>query len=368
MKNYNNKFGNLAIIIENDAYTDYGKNILASYLYRKLDELWNVELLIISMENKLIPQTLKQCNSCLFNYSYDFIVKFDIDEKFSSLIKASKEYKNEIAKGMQLFDYLINNPNKYNAYVFIGLTYSILPLLSLTKKRNCIIPLLKPRIGTSMIANPSVQLALLNCDYYFCHSHKEANLLQSVQPYAEIRTFPIMLDINSKENASGNNMIADEDIALIMSEFIDSKIEHYCCKLKEKGYTPYILCEDKSNLNYNLPKAISFNDFIKYFNQFIDKIKIALFFMGEDFFPLLYNLAQYCIPIYISPDYPWYELIDMENIKILSCQENFSNLSEVKTIYFQEFHHHNYYNSYLLKFITEWSVDNKLRAANIHRY
>ena len=367
MSSFSNiKYGKLAIILENDYFSDCGKNWLAIYLYDKLEESWDIDLLIISSQDKPIKQSIYEHNARIFYYSYDSIINFEIDGTTSQLIKRASEFRNDIAKALPLYNYLINNIDRYDAYVFVGLTYAIIPLLPLTKKKNCMIPLLKPRFGQIIGTNPAIQLALLNCDYFFCHSEKEAKYIRIYQPYAEIRVFPIMLDLNYSYYQKGKkeDFSLDESSALIITEYIDKKVEHYATKLKRINLTPYIIHnEELKTLDMNAINQINFSTFVRCFYSLIDKIKIALFFMQDDFFFLLYNLAQHSVPIYLSRDYIWNDLIDIDSIGLLSLNNQFDEPIVRSSLMFEEFHHYQYYNNYLLKFVNDWCVDNKIRTS-----
>ncbi|MEM5814792.1 MAG: hypothetical protein QXD77_03165, partial [Candidatus Aenigmatarchaeota archaeon] len=99
----------------------------------------------------------------------------------------------------------------------------------------------------------------------------------------------IDLDENYLEGRQSEEIIFGNNIALITTEFIDKKVEYYVNKLKERNFIPYILYKEGENLFVgNTIKTISFNSFVKCFDNFIDKMVVALFFMQEDFFPLLY--------------------------------------------------------------------------------
>lgn len=371
MSSFSNiKYGKLAIILENDYFSDFGKNWLAIYLYDKLREMWDVDLLVISSQDKPIKQSVYEHSARIFYYSYDSIINFEIGSTTSQLIKRASEFRNDIAKALPLYNYLINNIDRYDAYVFIGLTYAIIPLLPLTKKKNCMIPLLKPRFGQIIGTNPAVQLALLNCDYFFCHSEKEAKYIRTYQPYAEIRVFPIMLDLNYSyyQGSRSSDFAVDKNVALIVTEYVDKKVEHYAIEMREINLRPYIMhSEEIKETNKNIMKEISFETFVKYFYSLIDSIKLALFFMQEDFYFLFYNLAQHCVPIYLSRDYIWNDLIDIDGIGLLSLDGKFDEKPIKSSLRLEEFHHYQYYNNYLLKFVNEWCVDNKIRSSVLSR-
>lgn len=84
--------------------------------------------------------------------------------------------------------------------------------------------------------------------------------------------------------------------------------------------------------------------------------------MNKDFYPVLYNLSQFNVPLLISQNYAWNELLDGGGITYLSFdQEMASAFNGRSSIMPPGYYHYKYYTNYFLKFINEWSIDNKLR-------
>ena len=84
--------------------------------------------------------------------------------------------------------------------------------------------------------------------------------------------------------------------------------------------------------------------------------------MNKDFYPVLYNFAQHYIPLHISRNYAWPELLDGDGLSFLSFDKDIEiHTSGKSTIMPPGYHHNKYYTNYFLKFMNEWSIDNKLR-------
>ena len=359
------KIGRLALIAENNAQCEFGKDYILYYLYHLLSEVWDIEILLINQENRPLSSFLRECNAKAFTYSLDSIGSLSIPAASSGLIRSALEFRSDIEKSYSLYKYLNADPDYYDAYVFVGLTHAICSLLPLTRKRNCIVPLLFPRAGPIFGNNAAVRHALLNCDYFFCHSSKESQAVNALQPYAEVRCFPIMLDLEfiEKKIEPAKEMVLSEDYAIVIGECYNSTISHFISKLKQKGLDPIILLGDSISSDREIDvRGINLFEFAKHFSEIMSHAKIILIFMNKDFYPVLYNLSQFNVPLLISQNYAWNELLDGSGIAYLSFdQEITSAFNGRSSIMPPGYYHYKYYTNYFLKFINEWSIDNKLR-------
>ncbi len=366
MKLESEKLGRLAIITENNAICEFGKDYIVNYLCKKLEENWQVDLLLITGEGEKISNKLRECNPKLFTYAKSEQKNLNIP---SIIISEGLKYNSEIAKASSLFYYLHSHPSIYEAYVFIGLSLSTISLLPFTKKRNCMIPLLHPRELSYFFNNQAFVYGLICCDHFFCHSQKEAEAIRKIQPHAEIRTFPIMIDISFvKENIKNPKIIKTEnEYALLIAEKYDATISYFYEKLKKNYDSILLLIGQKQSVFDESLHFISFNDFVYNYDNLISKLKVVLVFMNRDFFPIIYNIAQYGIPMFISPLYPWQDLIDGNNLNFLSFNKEINPDSAIDSFGILPFgyYHYSFYTNYLLRFINEWCIDNKLRCEKL---
>jgi len=362
----NEKLGRVAIITENNTICEFGKDYIVSYIFKKLEETWEVDLLLINEVGEKVSNGLKECNPKLFTYSKSEPKNLNIP---SAIITEGLKYNSEIAKASSLFYYLHSHPSLYEAYVFVGLSLSTISLLPFTKKRNCLIPLLYPRELSHYFNNQAFVYALIACDYFFCHSQKEAEAVRKIQPHAEIRTFPIMTDISFvKENIKNPKIVKIEnECALLIAEKYDATISYFYKKLQKNFDNVLLLIGQKQSLPDEKLHIISFNDFVHNFDNLISKLKAALVFMNRDFFPIIYNIAQYGVPLFISTLYPWQDFIDGNNLNFLSFNEeiNPDTAKDSLGILPQGYHHYSFYTNYLLRYINEWCIDNKLRCEKL---
>ena len=53
------KIGRLALIAENNAHCEFGKDYILYYLYHLLSEVWDIEILLINQENRQLSSFLR---------------------------------------------------------------------------------------------------------------------------------------------------------------------------------------------------------------------------------------------------------------------------------------------------------------------
>jgi hypothetical protein len=363
----NSKFGKLAFISENDGTCLSAKDYLIHYLHEQLKEEWHLEVLILN-QKKPFSSWMRQCNPIVFDSPYPVLDRLPFAGS-SELIESAFRSRRDFSLASPLHQYLTSRLNEFDGFVFIGLSPAVISLLPLTNGKNCAIPLLEPDLLPLLSRNPALQFALLDCENYLCHSEKEAAVLSSFQPHAEIRAIPIMMDLEFVEEKSRREdpmpSLPDKSI-LLLAERMNPSVRHFADQLNETGLSVVIALDSITNIRPESPYLIiSVDQLYAGFDEVRNKIKSACVFMFKYFFSIFYNLCQLHIPIFVPGS--WRELLDGDGVYVLSFEEK-PNV-QVAGKSFQcipyGYHSYHYYSNYMTRFISEWCVDTRLRNSSL---
>ncbi len=360
MQRFCEKLGRIGIITEND-HSNYSARIyLLELLNSSLNSNWDIEFLILNNGGNLSPRI--QNGFCVvFESSTGEQNQFATP---SSLIQSGLNVGDEIQRAMPLYQHLMRQ--HYDAFIFLGLSPATCSLLPVTHKRNCVVPLLAPCDWHYFINNQALKTALLSCDYFLCHSAREAAIISSLQPHAEIKHFPLMVDLELLAERPVERRIAfDEEFVLMIAEAQSPTLLEFAARLRRAGHK-VVLTVDRS-MDDCIGEEIPIVDMISAISQFrewIPKIRGSCLFFGRQFFPIIYNLCQYNIPLYLAPNYPWHDLIDGNSVGFLSFERDpdLDHPCESRSAIPYGYHHYRYFVNYWIRFLQEWCINNKLRC------
>src|SRR5262245_36008512 len=173
---FENKFGTLAVVAEYDPDPWSMRSYLSRYLVEVLRENWDTSLKLLSPTGTTLPEFLRAPHVEI-HYLENHLPAAGSSE--SIMIHSARKLTDSPYLSNSLHSQIRRNP--CDSYVFVGLTNSILPAMAITRKRNCLIPLLERSLSPEERSNPAFVYSLLNCDYILCHSETEAAVLREIQ-------------------------------------------------------------------------------------------------------------------------------------------------------------------------------------------
>lgn len=353
------KFGRIALVSENDGSEYSARVYLHELICRTLDRDWDIDLLLLN-NGAAISSRLQDMPHTIFEHPSGVAHPMMSP---SSMITSALDFKEQIGSALPLYRHL--KSTSYDAVIFVGLSPAMCSLLPLTHKKNCMIPLLAPGDWHDYENNQALKSALLNCDYFLCHSQKESAFISSFQPYAEVRHFPLMMDPERTAPNSQRQIEPGSSFILAIAESMNPTVMDFVARFLAHGHR-VVLALDKDS---RLPEregltVIDMATLIDNFQGWVDRIKGAVCFLSRKFFPIFYNLCQYNVPIFLAPNYPWHRLIDGNGYSFLTpgSVPDFYHAPDSRNTIPYGYQHHSYYVNYWIRFLQEWCVNNKLRC------
>lgn len=360
MTKFCDKFGRIALVSENDGSEYSARVYLHELICRELDRDWDIDLLLLN-NGATISSRLQKLPHTVFEHSSG--ISHPVASP-SRMITSALDFKTQIGSALPLYRHLART--SYDAVIFVGLSPAMCSLLPLTYKRNCMIPLLAPGDGHDYTNNLALKTALLNCDYFLCHSQKESSILSALQPHAEVRHFPLMIDPDRvARNAHPREIERQGSFVLGIAESLNPTVMDFTDRLLGQGQRVVLALDKNSDLPHREGlTVIDIAALIDNFQDLVADIKGACCFLGRKFFPIFYNLCQYNVPIFLAPNYPWHQLIDGDGFSFLSLESNpdFLHAPDSRNIIPCGYQHHSYYVNYWIRFLQEWCINNKLRC------
>lgn len=360
MTQFCDKFGRIALVSENDGSKYSARVYLHELICRTLERDWDIDLLLLN-NGTTISSRLQKMPHTVFEPSSGISHPWTSP---SRMISSALDFREQIGNALPLYRHL--KSTSYDAVIFVGLSPAMCSLLPLTYKRNCMIPLLAPGDWHDYTNNQALKTALLNCDYFLCHSQKESSILSGLQPYAEVRHFPLMIDPHgAARNTHYQKIEPRNSFVLMIAESIHPTVMDFVDRSLAQGHRVVLaLDKDADFLHREGLLVVAMATLIDNFQSWVADIKGACCFLGRAFFPIFYNLCQYNVPVFLAPNHPWHQLIDGDGFSFLSFESepDFRHAPDSRNIIPFGYQHHSYYVNYWIRFLQEWCVNNKLRC------
>jgi hypothetical protein len=207
--------------------------------------------------------------------------------------------------------------------------------------------------------------SLLNCDYLIAHSEAEAALLRQWQPHADVRHVPILCDrgwpyaLSTPTEERPLRIASEGPLSVLVSETCGQDTVDLLHEMRAR-FGQVLLVSDTAD--HGIADAVAtVHQFSMALPEIRPRITAAVVSMREQFLPMLYNLAQYDVPMHLAGHRDWLTLLDGQTPRVKDTAGEPSWVPLAPRLLPAGYHHADYYANYLVHFVSEWCMNSVLR-------